>query len=222
MTQHPTDDLGLFALGLVDESERDAIERHLATCDVCRSELATHQATLATLGADAAPAPAALRERIVGRHRRRSLLRLPVLAYGAYATSTILAVALVVSLVTVSQERAMRDDYARALSAVAAGARVVALDAKGDSGARGALVLSRDGSAYLVLQLPAPPAGKAYEAWVIRAGTPIAAGMAPTLTGVVTMQLHDTLRPGDATAITLEDAAGAQQPTTAILLIGQV
>jgi len=219
MNQHPTEDLGLYALGLLDPSERAAIEQHLGTCATCRADLASHQSTVGALreGVSVA-APADLRARIVTRHRPGRPLGLPVFAYAA---SAILAVALVVSLAALSQERAMRDDYARALSAVAGGARVVALDTK-DAAARGAVVLSRDGSAYLVLQLPAPPAGKAYEAWVIRGGLASPAGMAPVLTGVITMQLHDVLRAGDAAAITLEDAAGVQQPTTQPVLIGQV
>ena len=32
MNQHPTDDLGLYALGLLEEDERRAIAQHLATC----------------------------------------------------------------------------------------------------------------------------------------------------------------------------------------------
>jgi len=220
MTQHPTDDLGLYALGLLDRGERDAIERHLATCDACRADLSSHQSTIGELSGDAAAAmPAGLRGRIVARHRRSRLISLPVFAYAA---SAILAVGLVVSLSALSQERAMRDDYGRALSAVAGGARVIALDAKGSAGARGAVVLSPDGTAYLVLELPTPPAGKAYEAWVIRGGVPVPAGMAPALTGVITMPLHDPLRAGDAAAITLEDAAGAQKPTTTPILLGEV
>ena len=41
MTEHPTDDLGLYALGLLDEDERRAIAQHLPTCPTCRAELAT-------------------------------------------------------------------------------------------------------------------------------------------------------------------------------------
>jgi len=134
----------------------------------------------------------------------------------------VLAVALVVSFNAFLHERALRDDYARALSAVATGARVVPLQPQADAPLRGALVLPRDGVAYLVLALPPPPAGKAYEAWVIRGGVATAVGMAPVLTGVITMELHEQLRVGDATAITLEDAAGAQAPTSAPLLVGEV
>jgi anti-sigma-K factor RskA len=220
MTRHPTEDLGLYALGLLEPDERRAIARHITTCDVCRAELGAHESTVASLAPELTIAtPPDLRQRIVARHDNAWTRRLPVFAYAA---SAVLAVALVITGVSLSQERAMRDDYGRALAAVANGARVVTLQAKGDTTTRGAIVISRDGAAYLVLQLPSPPPGKAYEAWVIRGGVPIPSGMAPTLTGVVTMPLHEVLRAGDAAAITLEDSAGAQAPTTAPVLIGEV
>jgi anti-sigma factor RsiW len=220
MTQHPTEDLGLYALGLLEPDERRTIERHITTCDICRAELAAHESTVASLAPEAAvPAPTDLRRRIVTRYDNAWTGRRSVFAY---ASAAVLAVALVVTGMSLSQERAMRDDYGRALAAVANGARVVSLQTKGDAATRGALVISRDGAAYLVLQLPTPPPGKAYEAWVIRAGVPMPAGMAPTLTGVVTMQLHEPLRAGDAAAITLEDSAGVQAPTTTPVLIGEV
>ena len=220
MTQHPTDDLGLYALGLLDRGERDAIDRHLAQCAVCQTELEAHRSTLAALAPEPAmPAAADLRRRIVARHERTWWRGFPALGYAA---SAVLAVALVVSFNAFLHERALRDDYARALSAVATGARVVPLQPQADAPLRGALVLPRDGVAYLVLALPPPPAGKAYEAWVIRGGVATAVGMAPVLTGVITMELHEQLRVGDATAITLEDAAGAQAPTSAPLLVGEV
>ena len=220
MTQHPTEDLGLYALGLLEPGERKMVEQHLATCATCRADLASHESTVAALAPEATvPAAADLRRRIVARYDNAWTGMRPVLAYTAAA---LMAVALLVSLSALSQERAMRDDYGRALAAVVNGARVVSLQTKGDAATRGAVVISRDGAAYLVLQLPAPPPGKAYEAWIIRAGAPMPAGMAPTVSGVVTMQLHETLRAGDAAAITLEDSAGVQAPTSAPVLIGEV
>jgi len=218
MNQHPTDDLGLYALGLLEEDERRAIAQHLATCAACRAELATHEATVAALGeAVAAPASTTARDAIVARHRRRWPVGRPAFAYLA---SLVLVGALVASLAALVQERTMRDDYGRALAAVAAGGRVIAMQS--ETGARGAIVVSRDGPSYLVLELPAPPSGKAYEAWVIRDGAPRPAGMAPLLSGVITMPIHELLRDGDVAAITLEDQAGAQLPTTNPLLLGRV
>ncbi len=223
MTEHPTDDLGLYALGLLDENERRSIERHLADCAVCTAELASYRSTVAALADTTTPTPSGLRESIVARHRAPRIagtrFGLPVFAYAA---SIVLTLALVASLVVLSQERTTRDEYARTLAAVASGARVVPLDAQGGASARGSVVVSREGPAYLVLQLPASPPGKGWEAWIIRDGVAIPAGMAPSGTGVITMQLHEALRAGDRAALTLEDAAGSRAPTSTPVLLGQV
>jgi anti-sigma-K factor RskA len=60
---HPLDDLAAYALGALDDSERQAVDDHLASCLTCRAELAGHQETLAALTPDEAP-PAAVWERI--------------------------------------------------------------------------------------------------------------------------------------------------------------
>jgi anti-sigma-K factor RskA len=218
MTEHPTDDLGLYALGLLDEDERRSIAQHLATCAACRAELATYEATVAALGEGvAASTSTTARDAIVARHRRRWAIGRPAFASVA---SLVLLGALIASLAALVQERTARDDYGRALAAVAAGGRVIAM--QGATGARGAIVVSREGPSYLVLELPAPPSGKAYEAWVIRDGAPRPAGMAPVLTGVITIPVLDALRDGDVAAITLEDQAGVQLPTSDPLLLGRI
>ena len=45
MTEHEDfqDLLGAYALDAVDPTERDEIERHLATCPRCRAEVAEHR-----------------------------------------------------------------------------------------------------------------------------------------------------------------------------------
>ncbi len=219
MTEHPTDDLGLYALGLLEPKERVAIELHLATCDQCRADLAAHEATVAALAEGAATVPRGdLRERVVARHRRRSLVSFPRLAFAATA---VLALALAGSLLSLTQERAVKDEYAQALAAVAAGSRVVPLEAKGTAG-RGVLVLPRSGVSYLVLELPAPPEGKVYEAWLIRGGEPRPMGLAPVRAGIVTMPLHGDVRPGDVAAVTIELAGGVELPTSAPILVGMI
>lgn len=107
------------------------------------------------------------------------------------------------------------------LFAVAAGgARIIPLRPSAGAALRGSLVVGGDGQAYLVLDVPQPPPGKAYEAWVIRDGSPLRAGVAPIRAGVVTVRLETALRPGDVTAVTLEIAAGVDRPTTDPLLVG--
>jgi len=49
--------IGAYALDAVDPDERDAVERHLAECPRCRTELAGHLEVAALLGNTGAPAP---------------------------------------------------------------------------------------------------------------------------------------------------------------------
>lgn len=61
------EDLGLYALGTLDVEARAAVERHLATCEACRTELETLAPVVDVL-ARAVPQvdpPAALRERVL-------------------------------------------------------------------------------------------------------------------------------------------------------------
>lgn len=231
MTDHVADDdLALYAAGILDDADRDAVGRHLAGCASCRASLERAERVAWGLAAAAArPVPAALRERIVARHRRRGLferLGLPAPLPAALLVAVLALVVLPLSLVVaqtrtdLERERALRDEYARVLTAIAAGGQVVPLRPSAGVTGRGALVIARDAQAYLVLELPEPPPGKAYEAWVIRRGVPVRAGMAPARSGVVTVRLEHAPRAGDITAVTLESATGVDRPTSDPLLVG--
>lgn len=167
--------------------------------------------------AAARPAPSALRERIVARHRRRALLAglripRPVAAAAAVLVLVLTATALFGQLQGADLEVA---------AALAGDVRIVQMDSSPGIAGRGALVVKQDAQAYLVLDLPAPPPGKAYEAWVIRDGQPLRAGMAPARAGIVTLRLDHAVRPGDIAAITLETAAGVDKPTSDPILLGR-
>ena len=222
MNEHPTDDLALYALGLVDERERDSIARHLDTCATCREELRAHEATLAALAQSAErAAPRGLRERVVARERRRSWLDLPRLALaGSFVAAILLAAVAVVSVRQLDDVRAQRDEYARALEQVAEGARVVRLQTK--TAGRAALVVPAGGPAMLLLDLPAPPEGKQYEAWVIRGGAAARAGQVPRRDGVVSLTLSAPVAPGDVAAVTVEVTGGVDQPTSEPIVAGGI
>jgi anti-sigma-K factor RskA len=79
---------------------------------------------------------------------------------------------------------------------------------------------------FTASNLPAPPAGKAYELWVLPAagGAPIPAGVfTPDLKGSAAVVFPDI--PSNVQAagfgVTVEDAAGSPTPTSAIILSGQ-
>ena len=91
-----------YALDALDESERADYERHLATCERCRDELARMQDTVGTLAyAVESPAPpAALRERIVSQARaeRGNVVPFRPRRRLTYALGAVAAAAAVVAL----------------------------------------------------------------------------------------------------------------------------
>jgi anti-sigma factor RsiW len=229
---HPIEDLPAYALGALDDAERIRVAAHLETCDQCARDLAQFEDALyeaAAVGAVAAVPPRDLRTRIVLRHRgarasqesdwvarAREWLARPV----PLAVPLALAILLVVSFVAVGTSRREGDSYARALAGVADG-RVVALapQTNAPAGARGALVIPRSGDPYLVLELSSPPAGKTWEAWVIKGQRPVAAGVSGS-GGLFTIVLSAPVGAGDVVAVTLEPAAGSSAPTSDPVLAG--
>jgi len=230
--QHPVEDLPAYALGALDEAERAVVAAHLETCDQCQRDLAQFEDALyeaAAVGAVRAEPPGDLRARIVVRHQRARVVREG--DWGARARAWLarpvplavplaLALLLVVSLLAVGVARRDSDTYARALAGVADG-RVVALAAQKNApaDARGALVIPRSGDPYVVLELSSPPAGKTWEAWVIKGQRPIAAGLSGS-GGVFTIVLSAPVGAGDVVAVTLEPAAGSSAPTSDPVLAG--
>ena len=227
--RHPTEDLPAYALGAVDKEERAVIAAHIETCDTCAADLAQFEDALyeaAAIGAVHVDPPPGLRKRILLRHRGASVprtaswgdrvldfLRRPVPA----ALPIALAVLLIVAFGVVGATRQQADAYVHALAGVADG-RVVALAPTGaNPDARAVVVIPTQGSAYLIVRLPAPPAGKAWEAWVLKQG---ASGLVAVPAGtadrgdVFTLSLTAPLGAGDGVAITLEPASGSAQPTT--------
>ena len=214
-----------YALDALDPDERERYEAHLAGCDACREELqgfwrATGGLALAAGGP--APSPA-LRERILeqARSERPNVVPLrPRTLLHARALSSVAAVAAVAAIglglwaSSLAQElddlrgRTAEDNRAVAVLSDPQ-ARTIPL-----SGANGRLVVSRTGSAALVLSgLDAAPEGKVYEIWVIEAGTPKPAGL---FTGADTRTVLPLTRPvpeNAVVAVTLEPAGGVEQPT---------
>ena len=234
MNSHPSDDLAAYALGVLDAAEREPVERHLADCPPCRAEVATFAETAWSIAQTAAlDTPSGLRESIVARATREvrplvgprpvsfvdrliGALRRPIPA----AIPLALALLLVVSLAGFAGARRDADGYAAALAGVAS-ARVVPLYGA-DTALRGSVVVPVSGApAYLILDLPAAPSGKTWEAWILNGEKPIAAGITDGRTGVVTLLLTAPFGTGDGVAVTLEPAGGSLAPTMAPVLAGR-
>ncbi|HUQ17307.1 MAG TPA: anti-sigma factor [Candidatus Saccharimonadales bacterium] len=234
MNGHPSDDLAAYALGVLDAPERESVERHVSECQACRDEVAAFAETAWSIAQTAAlDTPSGLRESIVARATRDSrplaaprsvsifdrligALRRPI----PVAVPLAIALLLVGSLAGLAGARRDADDYAKALSGVA-GAHVVPLSGT-ETALRGSVVVPASGApAYLILDLPAPPSGKVWEAWILNGERPIAAGIADRRSGVTTVLLTAPLGTGNGVAVTLEPAGGSLAPTTAPVLAGR-
>jgi len=230
VTPHPTDDLAAFALGALDADEARIVRVHLDGCETCRAEVRALNETAFVIAATAERAvPAGLRDRIVARARREGTARgAPTASFFELfrrplplAVPAALAVLLAISLALYAGARRDSDRYASVLSGIA-GARVVALAPTGEvAGVRGSLVIPADGTApYLILDLPAAPSGKTWEAWILRGETPRAAGITNER-GVTTLVLTVPLASGDGVAVTLEPSGGVDRVTGNPVLAGK-
>ena len=228
MTEHPLDDLAAYALDILDPEEQRAVGRHLAGCATCAAEVASLADTAWTIAEAAGrPAPARLRGAIVERARRTggstlaprasfwSLFLRPV----PMVVPLALAVVLVIGLAGYAGARRDAERYSSAVAA-AVGARVVPLTAT-VAGMRGSVVVpGNGGTPYLILDLPAAPAGKIWEAWVIRGEVATRAGITDDR-GLTTLELTAALAPGDTVAITAEPPGGVDRPTGAPVMAGK-
>jgi anti-sigma factor RsiW len=189
-----------YALDALDAEGRRAFESHLAGCERCRVELAGLSEAVGTLAfaVEGHAPPAALRGRILAAAREEP--------------PTVVAL----------RPRRTRAYAGIALAATACAALAIGLYAGlsgGGSSNKQAMSLTvANGVARLtVTGLPAAPAGKAYEIWVIDGGSPHPAGLFAGGDKSV-IRLTRPVRVGSTVAVTLERAGGARAPTTPILL----
>jgi len=189
-----------YALDALDGDDRQAFESHLAGCERCRVELAGLSEAVGTLAfaVEGPVPPAALRGRILAAAREEPPT---VVALRPRRTRVYAGIALAAS----------------ACAALAIGL-YVGLSGGGSSNKQAMSLTVANGVARLtVTGLPAAPAGKAYEIWVIDGGAPHPAGLFAGGDKSV-IRLTRQVRVGSTVAVTLERAGGARAPTTPILL----
>lgn len=215
-----------YALDALDASDAEAFEEHLRHCERCRDEVELFRATAASLAHDAPPAapPKELRGRILAtaRAERGNVVPLrprwaaPVAAVAAVAACAAVGFGIWAATLkhTLGDREAALRSQARALAVAASpDARRIGL-----TGGHGALVVTRDGRAALLLaRLPEPGSGKVFEAWVVSGGSAAPAGL---FSGALTtaVALERAVPAGATVAVTIERAGGAQQPTSAPIL----
>jgi anti-sigma-K factor RskA len=208
-TNHEPHDLAPgYALGVLDEREREAFEEHLEHCESCRGELASlgDAATALAFAAEGPAPPAELRERVVAAARDEGRKVVPLrrrwtpLSVAAIAGAAALALGLGLWATLGTDSPTNR-------------AQRVALQGK-----VGTLEVDEHGEALLTVRdLDPAPAGKTYEIWVIDESVPTPAGTFTFGGAQVSVKVDGKVKAGSTVGVTLEKLPGARSPTPPIL-----
>jgi anti-sigma factor RsiW len=197
-----------YALDALEPDEARGFEEHLAGCERCREELASLQATAGSLAYAAEPArpPGALRARILDAARAERPNVVPLRAKSSWSRplAAIAAAAVAAAIGLAVWNVSLHDRLGRAQEAL----HGVPL-----TGAKGSVVVAGGSGALVVSDLAPAPAGKTYEAWVIRAGHASPAGTFAGGGRTIVIRLTRALPAGAVVAVTLERAGGVAQPT---------
>jgi Anti-sigma-K factor rskA, C-terminal/Putative zinc-finger len=189
-----------FALDALDRAETLAFEEHLAICPDCEDELARLRVAavaLAFAGELAVPRPS-LRERVLD-------VGTPVIPLRRRRRPQLIAAVAVVAAAALAMAVRPWDD----------GRSIGGMKRFTAQGARATLLVDGSGEAVLaVRRLPPPPAGKAYEIWVIADGKAASAGWVRGNLAALTRPVP----PGASVAVSVEPAVGSPQPTGPLVL----
>lgn len=232
-------DTGAMALGALPGGEADAFQRHLADCPTCAAELAGFRATAALLGSAAADTPpASLRRAVLDAIRVTPQLppaTAPVTATSGGRIAIPIRPVATEATVRATPGRAWyrrpQTLLAAAVAAIVLATGVTLLATRTSStSTQASCVQTADDRASVAPQvgsggavyapscaeatvspagLPAPPAGRVYQLWVLR-------GTSARSVGVLSVSPNGSIdpktaavQPGDtATAISIENAPG--------------
>ena len=215
----------LYLIGAAGEPERSEIRAHLnRQCGVCTQGIERARAVVARVGG-----------------RAGSSARVEQRRFGwTLSLALALALALFAAVYFGGRERDLANELARVREqsnqqaveltrvsqafAILTGAdTTVTPFGEGRSNAKGKVYVSPSHGVLLIAgDLPPAPPGKAYEMWIVRDGKAKAAGMFQSAPDGSAMHMqHATVTNHDAVAVTLENEAGAGQPTTPPLFTAQ-
>ena len=229
---------GAYALDALEPgAERDRFVRHLSRCPSCASEVRGFREVATALAfAATAEAPASLRDRVLTaaartrqvppevrtharprRMRRFSAPWVPWLS-GAVAVASI-AVAVFFGLAQTHTQaelnQARAQNQALSLLLSAPGVKVLSQVTTEGGVATVVLAAERHEMAVVTSGLPALPAGRVYQLWLIGKTKTTSAGLLPPAkTGQTSPVLATGVKKGDTLGLTVEPAPGSAQPTT--------
>ena len=225
-----------YALGALSEEERREVENYLRTHPELRTEVDELRsvANLLALAPQEYEPSSKLRRDLLNAisssspettpaadlsPRRAGLWRL----FGPGGLAAAAALALVA--IGMFAWNASLQEENQTLQGELQGQRTYALKGTGAAQeVRGEVVRLGDERAVLVAEdLPSPPEGKTYEAWILREDVPEPAGLfEPSDTGAAAAPLEGSIEGADAVAVTVEPSGGSSSPTSDPLMTANV
>jgi anti-sigma-K factor RskA len=218
-------DAAAYVLGALEPAEAEAFSRHLATCAVCRDEVAAFQHTTNAL-AMAPPqhaAPRGLKRRVMRavreseaeaheparRRPRRWAFGLLVARPAIAAISAVAVLVVVIGAIIAS-------------SGGSSGTRTIAATVTGSPGTA-QLSVSGGHAELVVRDFPQPAAGHIYEVWKVRSGaklpSPTRALFSVNSSGAADVGVPGELHGVTQVLVSQEPAGGSRVPTTAPVIV---
>lgn len=229
----------LYSIGVAEEPECGEIRGHLKReCEVCMQGIKRAREVVALLGSTAPPAApsAGLRRRILA-----SVSVEPRRFGWAPFLAAALALALFAAVYFGGRERDLANELARVRDqssrqnieltrvnqafAILTGAdTTVTTFGEGQPKPKGKVFVSPSQGVLLIAgNLPPAPVGKAYEMWFIKGGKANAAGLFHAAPDGSAMHIQrGSIENIEAVAVTLENEAGADQPTSTPLFAAPI
>jgi len=221
---------GAYALDALDDLERVSFQRHVALCDACAQEVAELRETTARLADASWEAPPSTLKRDVmaeiGRTRQVGPAVRPARAdregpagrnrwrrwtAGAVAAG-ILAIGAATATYAVQEQRVRQSEQVAAvLDDPDAVIRRVPVRGGGEMST--IVSPSKDAGIVLLSGLTNPDASHAYQLWYLEGDEKTSAGLMAAGSGGG-FQFLERVGNAEAVAVTLEPAAGSEQPTT--------
>ncbi|GAB3431710.1 anti-sigma factor [Flindersiella endophytica] len=216
---------GPYALDALTDQERARFESHLVVCSACRAEVAEFRATAARMGAAVAQAPPpGLKARVLAEVAQTRQLPPPVPSRApelrrprrrqfllAAAAAGILGAGGVAAWVVrrTSQNRdellaiLAEPDSVTSKSPVSGGGQITVVSSK------------RKDAAVIILEgVPAPPADRTHQLWLISGKTAASAGTVEVAEDPKDVILDRGVAAADTVGLTIEPTGGSDQPTT--------
>ena len=229
---------GAYALDALEAgAERDRFAHHMSRCQSCASEVRGFRevATALAFAATAEP-PSELRDRVLAAAARTRQLPPEVKTHarprrtrswvpwlsGVVATASIV-VAVLFGFAQAHTQQQLNQAQAEneAISLLLSSPQVTLLSRSTTKGGVATVVLAAARHQLVVVTngLPALPAGKVYQLWLIGKTKIVSAGLLPAATsGRTAPVLASGVVKGDTLGLTVEPAPGRAQPTTTPIL----